>query len=75
MEKRIILQCDMVQSMYVIQGDIIRQLWPKSKFCFLYAQVQSMSELYFKFQVPASNTLGEVAETRIVLRCDMVQNM
>ena len=27
-----------------------------------------MSELYFKFQVPASNTLGGVGETRTVLK-------
>ena len=45
--------------------------------CNLYAHVQCIhvSELCFKFQVPATNTLGGVAETRIVLQCGMVQNM
>ena len=30
---------------------------------------------FFKFQVSASNTFGGVAETTIVLQCDMVQTM
>ena len=34
-----------------------------------------MSELCCKFQIPALNTLGEDAETRTVLQCDIVQNM
>ena len=37
--------------------------------------VQCISELCFKFQVPASNTLGGIAATKIVLQCGMVQNM
>ena len=36
--------------------------------CFLYAHVQCISELCYKFQVPALNTLG-VAETKTVLQC------
>ena len=32
------------------------------------AHVQCMSELCCNFQIPASNTLGGVAETRIVLQ-------
>ena len=37
------------------------------------AHVQCMSELCFKFQMPASNTVGGVAETQTVVRCDMVK--
>ena len=37
--------------------------------------VQCISELCFKFHVPASNTFGCVMETRVVLQCDMVQNV
>ena len=44
--------------MYVIQGDIILQI---SEFCFPFAQMQCISELCCNFQVPASNTVGEVA--------------
>ena len=47
----------------------------ESKFCFLYAHVQCLFELCFKFQVHALNTLGGVAVTRTELQCDMVQNM
>ena len=36
---------------------------------------QCISELCFKFQVPALNTLGGVAETKIVLQCGVVKNM
>ena len=71
---RIVLQCDMVQNMCHSRG-CNSAIMIESKFCFLYAYVQCISELCFKFQVPASNTLGAVAETRIVLQCDMVQNM
>ena len=28
-----------------------------------------------RFQIPASNTVGGVAETQTVLQCDMVKNM
>ena len=57
----------MVQNMYVIQGHVILQLF-ESKVCFLYAHVQCISELCFNFQIPASNTLGGVVETRTVLK-------
>ena len=63
------------ENMYVIQGDIILQLCPGSKFCFLYAQVQCMFELCSKFQIPATNTVEADAETRTVPQSDMVQNM
>ena len=56
------------QNMYVIQGDIILQQWPKSKVCFHYIHVQCISELCCKFQIPESNTVGRVAETRTVLQ-------
>ena len=61
--------------MYVIQGDIVLQHCPGSKFCFPYAHVQFMSELHCKFQIPTSNIVGGDAETRAVLQCDVVQNM
>ena len=32
-----------------------------------------MSELYYKFQIPASNIVGGVVETQTVLQCDMAQ--
>ena len=37
------------------------------------AHVQCMSELCCKFQMPESNTVGGVADTQIVVRCDMVK--
>ena len=43
--------------------------------CFPYAYVKCMSELCCKFRITASNTVGEDAETRTVLQCDIVQNM
>ena len=43
------------------------------KICFLYAHVQCMSELFSKFEIPTSNTLGGVAETQTVLKCVMVK--
>ena len=46
-----------------------------SKFCSPYAHVQCISDLCCKFQIPALNTAGGDAETRTVLKCDMVQNM
>ena len=45
----------------------------RSKFCFLHAHAQCMSELCSKFQICASNTVGGVAETQTVLQCDMVK--
>ena len=59
--------------MYLIPGDIVLKYCPGSKFCFRYAYVQCMSELCCKLQIPAFNTVGEDAETRTVLQCDMVQ--
>ena len=32
-----------------------------------------MPEMCSKFQIPASNIVGEVMETHIVLQCDMVK--
>ena len=61
--------------MHVIEGNIFLGLWPGSKFYFPYAQVQCMSKLCRKFQIPATNTVRADAETRTVLQCDMVQNM
>ena len=55
-----VLQCDMVQNMSVIQGDVILQKWSETKLSFFYAHVQCISELCFKFQVPASDTLKEL---------------
>ena len=74
-ETQAVLQWDMVQNMYVIQGVKIMQKRPVSKFCSPYAHVQCISELCCKFQIPALNTAGGDAETRTVLKCDMVQNM
>ena len=63
------LQSDIVKIyIRVIQGDR-----PESKICFFYAHVQCMSELCCKFQIPASNTVGGVAETGTVLQCYMVK--
>ena len=45
----------------------------KMKILFPYAPVQCMSELWIKFQMPESNTVGEVVETQTVVRCDMVK--
>ena len=52
----------------VIQGDIILQHWPESKFCFLYAYVQCMSELRSKSQIYAPDTVRGVVKTRTVLQ-------
>ena len=61
--------------MYVIRGDKILKYCPESKFGFPYAHAERMSELRYKFQIPASSTVGGDAETRTVLQCDMIQNM
>ena len=45
----------------------------RMKILFPNAHVQCMSELCCKFQMPASNTVGGVAETQTVVRCDMVK--
>ena len=45
----------------------------RMKILFPNAHVQCMSELCCKFQMPASNTVGEVAETQKVVRCNMVK--
>ena len=66
-ETRIVLQCDMVQNMCHSRG-CNSAIMTFIKFCFLYAHVQCISELCFKYQVPASNILGGVAETRTVLK-------
>ena len=62
--------------MYVVLGEymyMILQLRPGPKFCFLHAHAKCMSELCSKFQIPESNTVGGVAETRTVLQFDMVK--
>ena len=66
-ETETVLHCVMVKICYVIQGDIILQKLPGSKFYLPYAHVQCISELYCKFQIPASNTVGGVADTQTVL--------
>ena len=43
------------------------------KILFPNAHVQCMSELCSKFQIPASNNVGGVAETLTVVRCYMVK--
>ena len=60
-------------NMYVVLGDIILQLWPGSKFCFLYAYAKCMSDLCSNFQTPASNTVGGVRVTPTILQCDIVK--
>ena len=45
----------------------------RMKILFPNAHVQCMSELCSKFQMPTSNTVGGVAETQTVVRCDMVK--
>ena len=45
----------------------------RMKILFPNAHVQCMSELCCKFQMPASNTVGGVAETQTVVRYDMVK--
>ena len=45
----------------------------RMKILFPSAHVQCMSELCCKFQMPALNTVGGVAETQTVVRCDMVK--
>ena len=45
----------------------------KMKILFPNPHVQCMSELWCKFQMPASNTVGGVVETQTVVRCDMVK--
>ena len=45
----------------------------KMKILFPNAHVQYMSELCFKFQMPASNTVRGVVEIQTVVRCDMVK--
>ena len=44
-----------------------------NKLFFLHTHAQCTSELCSKFQIPAYNTVGGVAETRTVLQRDMVQ--
>ena len=43
-----------------------------SKFCYLYAHTNCMSELCSKFQSSALNTVGGVAETQTVLQSAMI---
>ena len=45
------------------KGDIILQLWPESKYHFLHAYAQFMSELCSKFQIPAKNAIGDTNST------------
>ena len=49
---RTVLQCDMVKvcKSQIIHGDIILQYCAESKFCFLYAYVQCMSEMLSSFK-------------------------
>ena len=48
--------------------------WPGHEiFCFLYAHVQCMSELFSKIEIPTSNNPGRVVETQAVLQCVMVK--
>ena len=49
-ETRTVLQCDVVQNMYVIQGDINIDL-NQNFVSFISAHVQCMSELCCKFQI------------------------
>ena len=67
-ETQTVLQCVMVKNM------LFRHEY-ESKLYFPCAQVQCMSELCIKFQIPATNTVGADVETRTVLQCNMVQNM
>ena len=62
------------QNMYVIQGDIMLQKWPGSKFVYAFAHVQSISEMCCKFQIPAFNYCkGSCGDKNSILRCDVVK--
>ena len=70
-ETRTVLQCDMVKLWMSFKGTLFCNNYLHLNF--LNAHVQCIAELLCKFQIPASNTVGEVVVTWTVLQCDMVK--
>ena len=54
-------------NIYVIYGDIVLQKRCGTKFHFLHAHSQCMSDLCSRFQTSALDTVGGIAETQTVL--------